>query len=126
MTSCHCCVVEWLGHLITTGDDEAVVLDTVEATLEQCRAQNRQLISEMRELVCFLFCYMAVLYIGNESVPIQLAGASSLGWAFSAKIQIYTRLTALCLGQPGLADTRKVKPIWILLKQETVSGSGIS
>ena len=25
-----------------------------------------------------------------------------------------------------LASTRKVKPIWILLKQETVSGSGIS
>ena len=25
-----------------------------------------------------------------------------------------------------MAGTRKVKPIWILLKQETVSGSGIS
>ena len=29
-------------------------------------------------------------------------------------------------GLPRWADTRKVKPIWILLKQETVSGSGIS
>ena len=38
----------------------------------------------------------------------------------------HTRLTALFLGLPGWADTRKVKPIWILLKQETVSGSGIS
>ena len=38
----------------------------------------------------------------------------------------HTRLTALCLGLPRWADTRKVKPIWILLKQETVSGSGIS
>ena len=28
-------------------------------------------------------------------------------------------------GLPGWAGTRKVKPIWILLKQETVSGSGI-
>ena len=27
---------------------------------------------------------------------------------------------------PGSAGTRKVKPIWILLKQQTVSGSGIS
>ena len=36
------------------------------------------------------------------------------------------RLTALFLGLPGWAGTRKVKPIWILLKQETVSGSGIS
>ena len=29
-----------------------------------------------------------------------------------------------CPGLPGWAGTRKVKPIWILLKQETVSGSG--
>jgi len=29
-------------------------------------------------------------------------------------------------GLPGWASTRKVKPIWILLKQETMSGSGIS
>jgi len=38
----------------------------------------------------------------------------------------HTRLTALFLGLPRWASTRKVKPIWILLKQETVSGSGIS
>ena len=29
-------------------------------------------------------------------------------------------------GLPRWASTRKVKPIWVLLKQETVSGSGIS
>ena len=33
---------------------------------------------------------------------------------------------ALCPGLPRWACTRKAKPIWILLKQETVSGSGIS
>ena len=38
----------------------------------------------------------------------------------------HTRLTALFPGLPRLAGTGKVKPIWILLKQETVSGSGIS
>jgi len=38
----------------------------------------------------------------------------------------YSRLTALCPGLPRWAGTRKVKPIWILLKQQTVSGSGIS
>ena len=37
----------------------------------------------------------------------------------------FTRLTALCPGLPGWAGTRKVKPIWILLKQKTVSGSEI-
>ena len=38
----------------------------------------------------------------------------------------HTRLIALCPRLPGWADTRKVKPIWILLNQNTVSGSGIS
>ena len=38
----------------------------------------------------------------------------------------HTRLTALFPGLPGWAGTKKVKSIWILLKQETVSGSGIS
>ena len=38
----------------------------------------------------------------------------------------HTRLSAAFSGLPGWAGTRKVKPIWILLKQETVSGSGIS
>jgi len=38
----------------------------------------------------------------------------------------HTRLTALFPGLPGWASTRKGKPIWILLKHETVSGSGIS
>jgi len=40
--------------------------------------------------------------------------------------QTDTRLTALFPGLPRSAGTRKVKPIWILLKQERVSGSGIS
>ena len=38
----------------------------------------------------------------------------------------HTRLTALFPGLPRWAGTRKVKPIWIFLKQEIVSGSGIS
>ena len=41
-------------------------------------------------------------------------------------IHTLTRLTALFPGLPGSAGTRKVKPIWILVKEETVSGSGIS
>ena len=38
----------------------------------------------------------------------------------------HTRLMALFPGLPRWAGTRKVKPIWIWLNQETVSGSGIS
>ena len=38
----------------------------------------------------------------------------------------HTCLKALFPGLPGWAGTRKVKPMWILLKLETVCGSGIS
>ena len=41
-------------------------------------------------------------------------------------INKHTHLTALYLGLPGWAGTRMLKPISILLKQDTVSGSGIS
>ena len=41
------------------------------------------------------------------------------------RINTHTRLTALFPRLPRWAGTIKVKPIWILLKQETVSGSGI-
>ena len=43
-----------------------------------------------------------------------------------AHTHTHTRLTALFPGLSGWASTRKAKPIWILLKQETVSGSGFS
>jgi len=56
-------------------------------------------------------------------------GGSSLVLVLQWRRKIYrvthTRLTALCPGLPGWAGTRKVIPIWILLKQETVSGSEI-
>ena len=41
-------------------------------------------------------------------------------------LHTHTRLKALCPGLPGSARTRKIKSIRILLKQQTVSGSGIS
>ena len=43
-----------------------------------------------------------------------------------AHTHTHTRLTAVCPWLPSWAGTRKVTPVWILLKQETVSGSGIS
>jgi len=48
-------------------------------------------------------------------------GVLSTNWT-----NTHIRLTALCPGLHRWASTRKVKPIWILLEQETVSGSGIS
>ena len=47
--------------------------------------------------------------------------------SFASRIRhTHIRLMALCPGLPRWAGTRKVEPIWTLLKQETVSGSGIS
>ena len=45
---------------------------------------------------------------------------------FRIHTHTHTHLTALFPGLLGWAGTRKVKPTWILLMQETVSGSGIS
>ena len=47
-------------------------------------------------------------------------------WDLYTHTHTHARLTAPCPGVPGWAGTRKVKPVWILLEQETVSGSGIS
>jgi len=47
-------------------------------------------------------------------------------WLVDLSTHTQTHLTALFPGLPRWAGTRKVEPIWILLKHETVSGSGIS
>ena len=62
-------------------------------------------------------CQMCVWLISNFST----SEVTTL-WYYTT----HTRLTALCPGLPRWAGTRKVKPIWILLEQETVSLSGIS
>ena len=56
----------------------------------------------------------------------RFASYSELNHDLYFHTHTHIRLTALCPGMPGWAGTRKVKPIWILLKQETMSGSGIS
>ena len=52
-------------------------------------------------------------------------GRSTEGRYTNTHTHTHTRLTALFPGLPGWASTRKVKPTWILPKQETVSGSEI-
>ena len=58
-------------------------------------------------------------------VPNSTSISSSI-FVWLTVLPTHTRLTALFPGLPGWAGTRKAKPNWILLKQETVSGSGIS
>ena len=58
-------------------------------------------------------------------LPSQLSCDQSRSSA-STHTHKHTPINGLFPGLPGWAGTTKVKPIWILLKQETVSGSGIS
>jgi len=55
---------------------------------------------------------------------LQLSLTSSIMHYSTCQLNTHTHLMALCPGLPGWAGTRK--KMWILLKQETVSGSGIT
>jgi len=70
--------------------------------------------------------------VGEKAAVGQLQGDCTGSVASVQKgchiyLYVYTRtcLMALCPGLSRWAGTRKIKQIWILLKQETVSGSGI-
>ena len=73
------------------------------------------------------------LRTGVKTVRDQTSGWRAVSWAVVWRRSImatnidstyyYNHLTASVPGQPGWAGTRKVKAIWILLEQETVSGS---
>ena len=68
---------------------------------------------------------IAVIVVGHDCCSLTSAFECSL----CPKLPLchtHTRLTALFPGPSRRADTRKVKPIWIIMKQETVSGSDIS
>ena len=65
--------------------------------------------------------------MGRKTTPAPLAHRQTqIDKQRQRNTHTHTHLTALCPGLPTSAGTRMVKPIWILLKQETVSGSGIS
>ena len=67
------------------------------------------------------------------AAPASSSSELSMGWVGFGRVHYsnththtHTRLTALFPGLPRGAGTRRVKPIWILLKQETMSRSGFS
>jgi len=95
---------------------------------EQYSCQER--IPGCQMLCCFIFPgtrysaggWLLLPHVSSHRVLGLLATASLL----HTHTHRHTCLTALFPGLPRWAGTRKVKPIWILLKQEIVSGSGIS
>ena len=94
-----------------------------------------QAASRLSKLFCAAYCY-AQLHTDrpvDKYWHIPAACVAAGVWqpndtTFDCRLDTHThiRLTALCPGLPRSAGTRKVKPIWTLLKQETVRGSGIS
>ena len=77
--------------------------------------------------------WSSILVVTSHVVQRRVGGMCVCVWIcicmnFVAERHLWTHthLTALFPGLPGWAGTRKVKPIWILQKQEAVSGSGIS
>ena len=75
--------------------------------------------------MCIVVCFLCVMHVCYWWVCFILCLGLAL-WNLALFYATHTRLTALFPRLPRWAGTRKVKPIWILLKQEAVSGSGIS
>jgi len=82
--------------------------------------------SVIHVLVCTKRCCVSVMRPSHSSGGAVLILIYLILPLKDTHAHTHTRLTALFPGLLGWAGTRKVKPIWILPKQETVSGSGIS
>ena len=77
--------------------------------------------------VCNVLSYRYVHYSGCQRLRHMVAPRGcNTNYHVPTHTHTHSYLTALFLGPPGSAGTRTVKPVWILLKQETASGSGIS
>ena len=55
------------------------------------------------------------VFVKYREIETEIEGYSCLT-QIHPETHTHSRLTALCPGLPGWAGTRKVKPIWILLK----------
>ena len=80
-----------------------------------------------------VFCLIRMCWLPSVRAITQLLTSSVTHTHAHTHTHTHTRthvrLTALCPGLPGttrVSRYQKGKPVWILLKQETVSGSGIS
>ena len=72
----------------------------------------------------YLLCNSSAHMVQQVSNVLPVISTQKM--VFEIQTHTHTRLTALCPGLSAWAGTGKVKPIRILQKQETVSGSGIS
>ena len=127
--------VDKLKHM-THGQWDARPMVTFPATGHRCPLTDTELYCLVTEThVCEQLaqcCYLKLQGLESNLRPfVQTKNSrqSKQGqwwWWVESYPHTHTRLTALFQGLPGWAGTRKVKPIRIFLKQETVSSSGMS
>jgi len=118
-----CCrLLVWSYFLIEqlSADIIHIVLCLVLLRFRNCRWWSATLGFKGKTLVFDSFSAVRI-------TPCKLYMYTTVVW-FNILIQTHThtRSTALFPGLPRWAGTRKVTPIWVFVKQETVSGSGIS
>jgi len=90
---------------------------------KNCAPQDRDFLQGLILYTIHVLLLLLLLYVDLLSITVLLLEP---GDGYRKCNNNNTCLTALCPGLPVWASTRKLKPIWILLKQETVGGSGIS
>jgi len=105
------CIV-WRQTLCTVGNDQLWVVTNHVAHTTQVRQHTR--------------VHVQHAHCPGEPLVIHDAALQTATQTSTKHTATHIHLTALWPGLSGWAGTRKVKPIWILLKQDTVSGSGIS
>jgi len=95
--------------------------DLVDAVSTACRLGNGAGTGDARRVV-----NNTGRRVGDDAGVLARLSLQQLDLKLDTQTTTKKHLTALCSGLPGSAGTRKVELIWTLLKQETVSGSGIS
>jgi len=99
--------------------DEPVTTDEFLRMIEACCQTGAQTLAKYARPWLYIYIYIYIyIYVGLLNF-----GSQGLDYTYTIHgfihtyTRAHTRLTALFPRIPGLAGTRKVKPIWILLKQ---------
>ena len=88
--------------------------------------RHRRHLKSSKMCMYLISLHFVVTYLNCIVLMLKFSISQFIAVLYCVKTHTHTRLTALCPGLPGWAGTRKVKAIWILLEQDTVSGSGTS